>query len=52
MNLALPNKWELFTFDDVCTPTEQVIPKEDTEFFYIDISSVDRISKKLFRLRE
>lgn len=47
MNLALPNKWELCTFDDVCTPTEQVIPKEDTEFFYIDISSVDRISKKI-----
>ena len=47
MNLSLPNKWDLCTFDDVCTPTEQVIPKEDTEFFYIDISSVDRISKKI-----
>lgn len=47
MSSTLPKKWELSTFDEVCIPTEQVIPREDSEFFYIDISSVDRISKKI-----
>lgn len=47
MSFTLPKKWELSTFDEVCIPAEQVIPKEDSEFFYIDISSVDRVFKKI-----
>ena len=47
MTAELPRNWVIALIDDVCFPTEQVIPADDVEFTYIDIGSVDRVTKRI-----
>lgn len=44
---TLPIGWTETTIESVCVPTEQKIPETDLEFTYIDISSVDRVTKRI-----
>lgn len=44
---TLPIGWTETSIDSVCVPTEQKIPETDLEFTYIDISSVDRVTKRI-----
>lgn len=45
--MALPKTWCAVDLGDLCVATEQVEPAADREFFYIDISAIDRETKRI-----
>jgi type I restriction enzyme S subunit len=45
--MALPKNWCSASLNELCVPTEQVEPFPEREFFYIDISAVDRHTKRI-----
>lgn len=47
MNNGLPDNWALATIGNVTCSPEQRQPKLDEDFLYIDISSIDRETKKI-----
>lgn len=47
MTSSFPNNWAVATIGDVTRSPEQRQPQVDEEFLYIDISSIDRETKKI-----
>jgi len=45
--MALPATWCALALDELCVSTEQVEPSPEQEFVYIDISAVDRQTKRI-----
>jgi type I restriction enzyme S subunit len=43
----LPTSWIAVQLDEVCVATEQQVPDPDCRFLYIDISAIDRESKRI-----
>ncbi|MET3480306.1 restriction endonuclease subunit S [Variovorax atrisoli] len=45
--MSLPHNWCSASLHELCVPTEQVEPLPEREFIYIDISAVDRLTKRI-----